>query len=97
MVQTVNTLLVEIGEKKVIMEKPHISNRIFFSLRVLARLEAWVDMKISFDDPLFISQYRLNGPEKYFEAAGPDIFQGNVWAFNNSDINLWLMVTEILH
>ena len=97
MVQAVNSVLILLGEKKVVLEKPHILHRIFFSLRVLARLETWVDMKISFGDPLFLSHYRLNGPEKYFEATGPDIFQGDVWAFNNSDTNYWLMTTEILH
>ena len=97
MTQTVCSPLVLIGEKKVVLKKPDISHRIFFSVRVLARQEAWFDVKISFDDPLFRSYYILNGPEKYFEATGADIFQGNVWAFNNSDINLWLLMTEILH
>ena len=97
MVQTVCSLLVPIGEKKVLLKKPDILHRIFFSVRVLARSDVWFDVKISFDDPLFHSYYILNGPEKYFEATGVDIFQGNVWVSNNSDINLWLLVTEILH
>ena len=97
MVQTVKSVLVLIEEKKIVLEKPHASHRIFFSLRVLARLEAWLDVKMSFDDPLFLSWYSLNGPEKYFEAAGVDIFQGNIWIHNNSDLHVWILVSEILH
>ena len=97
MVQTVKSVLVLIGEKKIVLEKPHALHRIFFSLRVLARLEAWLDVKMSFDDPLFLSLYSLNGPEKYFEAAGVHIFQGNIWIYNNSDLHLWILVSEILH
>jgi len=97
MVQTVKSVLVLIGEKKIVLEKPHALHRIFFSLRVLARLEAWLDVKMSFDDPLFLSWYSLNGPEKYFEAAGVDIFQGNIWIHNNSDLHVWILVSEILH
>jgi len=98
MVQTVKSVLIFVGEKKVILERPHTLQRVFFSVKVLARPEAWFDTKMSFDDPLFYSYYSLNGPEKYFEAAGADIFQGNVWVFNNSDdTNLWFLATEILH
>ena len=52
---------------------------------------------MSFDDPLFRSYYALDGPVKYFEANGHDIFQGDVWLFNNSNINLIYTGTEILH
>jgi len=97
MVQTVKSVLIFVGEKKVILERPHTLQRVFFSVKVLARPEAWFDTKMSFDDPLFYSYYSLNGPEKYFEAAGADIFQGNVWVFNNSGTTLWFLITEILH
>ena len=97
MVQTVKSVLVHIGEKKIVLEKPSVLHRIFFSIRVLARLEAWLDVRMSFDDPLFLSWYSLNGPEKYFEAAGVDIFQGNIWIHNNSDLHVWILVSEILH
>ena len=97
MVQTVKSVLVLIGEKKIVLEKPSVLHRIFFSIRVLARLEAWLDVRMSFDDPLFLSWYSLNGPEKYFEAAGVDIFQGNIWVHNHSDLHVWILVSEILH
>ena len=97
MVQTLKSVLIFAGGKKVILEKPHTLQRVFFSVKVLARPEAWFDTKMSFDDPLFYSYYSLNGPEKYFEAAGADIFQGNVWIFNNSGTTLWFLITEILH
>ena len=97
MVQTLKSVLMLAGKKKVILERPHTLRRVFFSVRVLARTEAWFDVKMSFDDPLFYSYYSLNGPEKYFEAAGADIFQGNIWVFNSPDnTNLWFLATEIL-
>jgi len=97
MVQTVGTYLVLSGEKKIVLEKPNSLQRIFFSVRVIAGETAWRDVKISFDDPLFRSFFSLNGAKKYFEAAGEDIFQGNVWAANQSDVGLLVSVTEILH
>ena len=96
MVQTVGTYLILAGEKKIVVEKPNILHRIFFSVRVIAGEAAWRDVKISFDDPLFSSYFSLNGSKKYFEATGEDIFQGNVWAINQSDVGLLFAVTEIL-
>ena len=85
-----------VGEKRIVLEKPTSLHRIFFSVRVIAGEAAWRDTKISFDDPLFRSYYSLNGSKKYFEATGEDIFQGNVWAINQSDVGLLFAVTEIL-
>ena len=96
MVQTVSTYIVLAGKKRIILEKPLVSHRIFFSVYVVAGQAAWYDVKMSFDDPTFRSFYSLNGPEKYFEAIGVDIFQGNIWIFNNSDTDLLLTITEIL-
>ena len=97
MVQTVGTYLILAGEKKIVLEKPNTLYRIFFSISVIAGEAAWRVAKISFDDPLFSSYFSLNGAKKYFEAAGEDIFQGNVWAINQSDVGLLFSVTEILH
>ena len=97
MVQTIGTYLILSGEKKIVLEKPNTLHRIFFSVRVVAGEAAWRDAKISFDDPLFSSYLSLNGSKKYFEAAGEDIFQGNIWAINLSDVGLLLSATEILH
>ena len=97
MTQTVCTHTILAGRKMIILEKPHILRRIFFSLRVLAGQTMWYDLKMSFDDPAFHSFYAINGPEKYFEASGVDIFQGNVWLHNNSDTDLPVSATQILH
>ena len=85
------------GEKKIIIEKPLTLHRIFFSVQVFADQTAWFESKISFDDPHFRSFYVLDGPARYFQAKGEDIFQGNVWIFNVSDTNLLYSATEILH
>ena len=97
MVQTVRSVTLLAGEKRIIIEKPHASTRIFFSVRAFADQTAWLESKISFDDPLFISFYALDGPARYFEARGDDIFQGNIWVYNTSATNLLYSATEILH
>ena len=97
MVQTVYSHLVLVGEKKIVLEKPNTLKRIFFSVRVVAGESAWRETVLSFDDPLFHTYYSLNGSRKYFEAKGVDIFQGNIWVWNQSDVGLVFSVTEILH
>jgi len=96
MVQTVRSINVLAGEKKIIIEKPRVLHRVFFSVQAFADQTAWHESKISFDDPQFLSFYALDGPARYFGARGEDIFQGNIWVFNLSTINLLYSATEIL-
>ena len=97
MVQTVRSINVSAGEKKIVVEKPQALHRVFFSIQAFADQTAWLETKISFDDPQFRSFYVLDGPARYFEAKGEDIFQGNIWVFNMSDTSLLYSATEILH
>jgi len=97
MVQTLHSITVLAGEKKLLLEKPLVLRRIFFSIRVLAPYDEWHETKISFDDPKFNSFYVLDGSARYFQAEGEDILQGNVWVFNVSSVNLLHTTTEILH
>ena len=97
MVQTIHSLNILAGEKKIIIEKPLSLHRIFFSIQAFADQTAWLETKISFDDPHFRSFYVIDGPARYFEAEGDDIFQGNIWVYNVSDTNLLYSATEILH
>ena len=96
MVQTVNSVTILSGGKKLLLEKPRFLRRIFFSIRALADQSTWYQSRISFDDPLFHSYYVIDGPAKYFKAKGEGIFQGDVWVFNASDQNLQYISTEIL-
>ena len=96
MVQTVMSKTLPAGEKKLLIEKPRILRRIFFSIRALSDQSTWYQSRISFDDPLFHTYYVIDGPAKYFEAKGEGIFQGNVWVLNASDQNLQYVSTEIL-
>ena len=96
MVQTVQTTILHAGQQKIFFEKPHVLRRIFMSIRVLAPPEAWAPSRISFGDPMFHSYYILAGALKYFEARGEGIFQGDVWALNNTAGDLSYTVTEIL-
>ena len=96
MVQTLRSINVLAGEKKIIIEKPQVLHRVFFSIQAFADQTAWYESKISFDDPQFCSFYALDGPARYFEAKGEDIFQGDIWVFNGSSIILLYSATEIL-
>ena len=97
MVQTVRSITILSGEKMMLIEKPRALHRIFFSIQAFADMTAWLETKISFDDPQFRSFYVLDGPAKYFQAEGDDIFQGDIWVYNMSNTNLLYSVTEILH
>ena len=97
MVQTVHSITVLAGEKKILLEKPRALHRIFFAIRVFAPHDEWHKVKISFDDPQFYSFYVLDESARYFEAKGEDIFQGDIWVFNVSNIDLLHTATEILH
>ena len=97
MVQTVCTLMIPAGQRKIIVERPHNLHRIFFSVGVIVDISGWYDSRMSFGDPQFHSSYALNGVTKYFEAEGVDIFQGDVWILNASEKSLSYSATQILH
>ena len=97
MVQTVRTQQVKAGEKIIMLEKPLALQRIFFSICAITDFASWHEAKVSFGDPLFRSYYTINGPEKYFTAEGEDIFQGDIWISNISDVDILFTATEILH
>ena len=97
MVQTVCTISVLAGEKKIILEKPARLRRIFFAVRTVADQAPICISYLSFDDPLFRTFFTFLGPMKYFEAEGPDINQGDIWIYNASGGELSYTATEILH
>jgi len=97
MVQTVRTITILTNQKKIVLEKPRVLTRIFFSIETTTGETVWHKTKISFDDPSFCSFYMLEGGITKFEAEGQDIFQGNVWAHNLTDTTLFYSLSEILH
>ena len=97
MVQTVCTYPISVGEKRIVLEKPHTLHRVFFSISVLSGGSLSSSGTISFDDPLFRSYYAVSGTWKHFVARGVDIFQGNIWAKNSTNADFFVTVTEILH
>ena len=96
MVQTIRTVSIAPGQKKIMIKRPLVLCRIFFGIQAFADLDAWYQSKISFDDPNFTSFFSLNGPSKYFEAKGENIFQGDIWVLNASTVDLQYSATEIL-
>ena len=96
MVQTIKSVILVPSQKTKIAEMPHSLHRIFFSIRVVVGVSTWYPSKISFGDPSFASFYLLAGTERYFETWGEDIFQGDIWLKNESELSLWYAVSEIL-
>ena len=96
MVQTVKSQKVYTGWKVILLEKPHSSRRIFFSIKTLADPTTWCRSLISFDDPSFASHYIFDGPVQQLEAKGEGIFQGAIWAQNTSPSYLVFVTSEIL-
>ena len=97
MVQTLVSKNILPGEKIILFEKPCALCRIFFSVRVMVDAGLSREIWLSFDDPDFLSHYAIDGSEKYFEASGIDIFQGNIWLLNYSASTVLFAATEILH
>ena len=96
MVQTIHSIVLAPMQKMKVAEMPHSLHRVFFSVRVVVGVNTWYPSKISFDDPSFASFYILAGTERYFEIQGEDIFQGDIWAKNESELSLWYAISEIL-
>jgi len=96
MVQTAHSLSIPAGHKLLIIEKPLVMCRIFYSVCTFAPQTSWYESQISLGDPTFRSNYVLGGPVNYFEARGEGIFQGDIWVRNLSSIDLLYAFTEIL-
>jgi len=97
MVQTVSTYRMLAGEKRIVLGKPHILSRIFFYVGRVERLDSWHELRVSFDDPQFLSYFSIAAAENYFSASGSDIFQGDIWVLNASVVDILCTTTEILH
>jgi len=97
MVQTLVSKNLLPGEKIILFEKPCALHRVFFSVRAMVDGGLSREMWVSFDDPDFHSHYMIDGSEKYFEARGIDIFQGNIWLKSNTESSVLFAATEILH
>jgi len=96
MAQTAHTIAIPAGHQMIFFEKPRVLRRIFMSVRALVSGDAWAMSKLSFGDPSFVSYFALAGPSKYFEAKGEGIFQGDVWVYNLTGVDLLYTGTEIL-
>ena len=97
MVQTIVSINLLPGEKIILFEKPRVLRRVFFSIRAMVDEGLSREVWLSFDDSDFLSHYVMDGSEKYFEASGIDIFQGNIWLKSNTESPVLFAATEILH
>ena len=97
MVQTVRTVRLVPSEKIILFEKPHVLQRVFFSVRQISGTSNWAPSATSFDDPQFLSHYWITAVSNYFQAKGDDIFQGDIWIRNDAAEFQYYTSTEILH
>jgi len=96
MAQIVKSQTISVGQKMIVLKKPNVSNRIFFSIYVVRAPADWSASLVSFGDPLFRSYFVLDGSLLCFEAKGEGIFQGDIWVSNVSSKDLLFTMTEIL-
>ena len=96
MVQVVKSIRLPPGQQGLFFERPRVLSRIFFKITAILPQTVSYLSKISFDDPLFVNYYVLIGSNKYFEAEGDGIFQGNIFVRNESSAYILYSVTEIL-
>ena len=97
MVQTVRTVRLIPAEKTILFEKPHVLQRVFFSVRQISGSSVWAPSAISLGDPQFSSHYWITAMSNYFEVKGKDIFQGDIWIRNDAPDFQYYASTEILH
>jgi len=96
MVQTVKSIRLYPGEHTILLEKPRVLRRIFFSIKVPTDLTLGNKSRISFDDPAFHSYYVFDGQVQQLKAKGEGIYQGAIWAQNVSSVDLVFVMTEVL-
>jgi len=96
MVQTVKSIRIYPEGHMILLEKPRVLRRIFFSIKVPTDLTMGYRSHISFDDPAFRSYYVFDGQVQQLEAKGEGICQGAIWAQNVSSVDLVFVMTEVL-
>ena len=96
MVQTVKSLTMASGIKKIIFEKPLVLRRIYVKIVSILPQSEGYKSNISFGDPSFYSYFIITGGHPEFEAKGEGIFQGDIWLRNQSSVSIYYTATEIL-
>jgi len=96
MVQIVKSARIHPDGHMILLEKPQVLRRIFYSIKVPTDLTMGHRSHISFDDPAFRSYYVFDGQVQQLEAKGEGICQGDIWAQNVSSDDLVFVMTEVL-
>ena len=96
MVQTVKSVRIHPDGHMILLEKPRVLRRFFYSIKVPTDLSMGYRSHISFDDPAFRSYYVFDGQVQQLEAKGEGICQEDIWAQNVSSEDLVFVMTEVL-
>ena len=79
-----------------LFESPRVMRRIFFGVYIVAKIDPSFQVNVSFGDQQFLNPLCLTYCRGYYEFAGPDIPQGNVFAKMINFAYGTICTTEIL-
>ena len=96
MAQNFRTIYFTNNDVVTLFEAPTTLARVFFGVYVVAKIDPSFQVNVSFGDPQFLNPLCLTYCRGYYEFAGPDIPQGNVFAKMINFAYGTICATEIL-
>ena len=96
MVQNFKSLHIGTNAIFTLFEAPTTLTRVFFGVYIVAKKDPSFQVNLSFGDPQFVNPLCLTYCRGYYEFAGPDISQGNVFAKKVNFAEGTISATEIL-
>ena len=96
MTQNFRTIFLPNNNVISLFEAPTTLTRVFFGIFIVAKLDPSFQVNVSFGDQQFLNPLCLTYYRGYYEFAGPDISQGNVFAKAVNFAQGTICATEIL-
>ena len=96
MVQNFRTIFFSTNNVVTLFEAPTALTRVFFGVYIVAKMDPSFQVNLSFGDQQFINPICLTYCRGYYEFAGPDISQGNLFAKMVNFASGTICATEIL-
>ena len=96
MVQNFRTIHFTNNNVVTFFEAPTTLTRIFFGVYIVAKTDPSFQVNVSLGDPQFLNPFCLTYCRGYYEFAGPDISQGNIFAKVINFAQGTICATEIL-
>ena len=96
MAQNFRTIFFPNNNVVTLFEAPTTLSRVFLGIYMVAKSDPSFQVNVSFGDPQFLNPICLTYCRGYYEFAGPDISQGNVFAKMVNFASGTISATEIL-